>query len=451
MTAALAKTAEEALVRLRAAAPKNVELELYLSRSEERSIDLRDGRLDGVQSAASEGAGLRVIGAGRMAFAAAGQASVDAAMALLPRALEQLPHVEADDKRALPVPPKAADDAELSRSLWDEKLFTTSWDVIRPRLEELSARVRKADKRVASVLRAGYSESRGEVAIASTRGVMTHERGGSCSVGASALCDDGGELQVGSAYQSSRIAAALDFDLVARQAAERTVALLGATKLPGGRRSVIFDPWVSGEFLELISGLLCADEAQRGKSLLAGKIGQKVGSSLLTFVDDPRKKAGMASALYDDEGAPTARKIMIESGVVKDFFHDAYTAAREGRASNASAGRGSYRGLPGPGPSNFYLEAGKTSRDELMSSTKDGVLVLDVMGMHMADPISGEFSVGVSGLAVKDGKVGHAVKGAMISGNLLELLDRVDCVADDLTFYGAMGAPTFRVADLTVA
>jgi len=161
VTAALAKTAEEALVRLRAAAPKNVELELYLSRSEERSIDLRDGRLDGVQSAASEGAGLRVIGAGRMAFAAAGQASVDAAMALLPRALEQLPHVEADDKRALPVPPKAADDAELSRSLWDEKLFTTSWDVIRPRLEELSARVRKADKRVASVLRAGYSESRG--------------------------------------------------------------------------------------------------------------------------------------------------------------------------------------------------------------------------------------------------------------------------------------------------
>jgi PmbA protein len=71
--------------------------------------------------------------------------------------------------------------------------------------------------------------------------------------------------------------------------------------------------------------------------------------------------------------------------------------------------------------------------------------------MHMADPVSGEFSVGVSGLSIKDGKLGHAVKGAMISGNLLELLDRVDGVGNDLTFYGAMGAPTFRVRDLTVA
>ncbi|MDE2238031.1 MAG: TldD/PmbA family protein, partial [Elusimicrobia bacterium] len=97
------------------------------------------------------------------------------------------------------------------------------------------------------------------------------------------------------------------------------------------------------------------------------------------------------------------------------------------------------------------LKPGTMSREELISGTSDGLLVLDVMGMHMADPISGEFSVGVSGLLIEKGKLAHPVKAAMLSGNLLDLLGRVDAVSDDLAFYGGMGAPTFRVADMTVA
>jgi PmbA protein len=243
----------------------------------------------------------------------------------------------------------------------------------------------------------------------------------------------------------------LEWARVGREAAQRTTALLGAQKPPTGSRSVVFDPWVAGEFLDLVAGLLCADQVQRGKSLLAGKLGQSVGSSVITFVDDPRRAGGLASSLFDDEGAPTQRKTMIEGGVVKEFFYDAYTAAREKRASNASAGRGSYRGLPSPGCTNFFLAPGKMTREALLSSTEDGLLVLDVMGMHMADPISGEFSVGVSGLLIEKGKLAKPVKAAMISGNLLELLGRVDAVADDLTFYGGMGAPTFRVSHMTVA
>ena len=91
------------------------------------------------------------------------------------------------------------------------------------------------------------------------------------------------------------------------------------------------------------------------------------------------------------------------------------------------------------------------TREALISSTDDGLLVLDVMGMHMADPISGEFSVGVSGLLIEKGKIGKPVKAAMISGNLLDLLGRLDAAADDLTFYGGMGAPTFRISHLAVA
>ncbi|MBI3554280.1 MAG: TldD/PmbA family protein [Elusimicrobia bacterium] len=447
----LQELAREGLDWIKDRPQKGLEAELYLSRAEERGLERREGRPDGVSQASLEGAGLRVAAGGRMGFACAAGLSLETIKGLYAKALAQMAHLEADSAKAFAGPKASEPDEALAQSLWDQSLFADDWDKILPRLEAMEASARSADRRISSILRAGYGESRGEVVTANTLGLSTWERGGSASVGLSALCAADDERQTGSSFRSARRKAELDFSSVAREAAERTVALLGARKLPTGRRSVIFDPWVSGELLDLVAGLLCADQVQRGKSLLAGKLGKRVGSELVTFIDDPRRAGGLASSLYDDEGCPTAKKVMVEGGVVRDYFYDVYTANREGRASNASAGRGSYKGLPSPGCSNFYLAAGGLTRGDLLAGTKDGILVLDIMGMHMADPISGEFSVGVSGLAVKDGALSHPVKSAMISGNLVELLGRIDAVADDLTFYGSLGAPTFRVSQMTVA
>lgn len=450
-TEELKSLAGAALDWIRAQGEPGLEAELYLARGEERGVELRDGALDGIQQSSADGVGLRLLRDGRMAFASAGGLSLEAIQQLYKRALPQLPYLQPDAAKGFAAQVSGGDDETLAASLWDETLFREEWAAILPRLEAMQKAALAQDKRIQSVLRVDYGESRSEVVIAGTRGLLRYERGGSASVGLSALCEEDGELQVGSSFQAARRKADLDFARVAREGAQRTVVLLGSRKLPSARRDVVFDPWVSGELLELISGLLCADQVQRGKSLLAGKLGQKVGSQLLTFIDDPRLPGGSGSSLYDDEGLPTSRKAVVEAGVVKEYFYDVYTANKEGRSSNGCAGRGSFKGLPGPGCSNFFLAKGSISRDKLLSGTKDGILVLDVMGMHMADPISGEFSVGVSGLSIKDGKLGHAVKSAMVSGNLLELLERVDAVADDLTFYGALGAPTFRVRDMTVA
>jgi PmbA protein len=428
-----------------------IEAELYVSRGEERGVELRDGRLDVVQESFSEGVGLRLLEGARMGFACAGGLGPDTVPRLFAQTKAQLAHLEEDSAKGFPAAARDGDDPALRASLWDEALFTASWGTVLPRLKEMEAAALGFDKRLGSVLRAGYSESRGEVVVANTSGLLGQERGGSCSVGLSTLCEEGGESQVGSAFQSSRKAAELDFLKVGRQAGKRTVTLLGARKLPSGRRCVIFDPWVAGELLELVASLLCADQVQRGKSLLAGKLGQKVGSELVTFVDDPRRASGLASSVYDDEGVPTHAKTMIEKGVIREYFYDHYTAAKEKRANNGCAGRGGFKGLPSPGSSNFFLAPGSQTREKIIADTRDGILVHDIMGMHMADPISGEFSVGVSGLAIEGGRLTHPVKNAMISGNLVELLGRVDAVGSDLTFYGSNGAPTFRVSEMTVA
>ena len=145
---------------------------------------------------------------------------------------------------------------------------------------------------------------------------------------------------------------------------------------------------------------------------------------------------------------PTRDNAMISGGILRGYFHDTASAAREGGSSNGCAFRGSYKNTPSPGASNLYLAPGELTRAGLIAGTREGILVSEVLGMHMVDPISGAFSVGISGLAVEKGSLTHPVKGAMIAGNLLEMLSRVDGVADDLIFYGSVGAPTFRVSAL---
>jgi PmbA protein len=430
---------------------RGVEAEVYLARSDERGVEMREGNLDNVQQGSSEGAGLRVLRGGRMGFACAGGVTPEILKSLYSKVSEQIEHLEPDACRDLPALAAPRPDPGLEASLWDDSLFVPSLTARVERLAECHAVILRQDRRLSGILRAGYGESRGETVIANTRGVFSRDRGTSVSVGFSALARDGEDIQIGSAFQSACKATQLDFQRVARQAAERAVSMLDSRKLPTGSRVALFDPWSSGEILGLVAELLCADQVQRGKSLLAGKLGQPVGSALATFIDDPRIPGGLGSCLHDDEGLPTRRKVMIEAGIVKEFFYDTYTACKDGRQGNASAGRGSYKGMPSPTHSNFYLAPGHCTREELIARTQDGIMVTEIMGMHMADPISGQFSVGVSGFAVSDGRLGHPVKKAMISGSLLDILAGIDGVADDLTFYGSLGAPTFRVARINVA
>ena len=443
----LARLAAEAADGLRR---RGMTAEVYMVEAAERGIEFKEGALDGVQETALSGTGLRLLEDGRQAFAYCQGTDKEAVARLTERVRSQVRHLPADPHRGLPGPAEADAPAGFAESLWDASLFSAPLTDVVPYLKGMESEALK-DKRVKKVLRMGYGESRAEVAIANTLGLSASERGTNASIGLSASAETDGEIQIGSASDSKRFFCDLDFALAGRQAAERGADLLGGKKLPTKRRSVVFDPWMAPEFLEMLAGALSADQVQRGKSLMAGRLGAPIASKLVSFIDDPRRPRGAASSLFDDEGVPTRRKAVVQDGVLRDYFYDTYTARREGKATNGSASRASFRGLPSPGSSNFYLAPGGTSRERLIADTQDGVLVLEVMGMHMADPVSGEFSVGLSGLAIENGRVTHAVKGSMLSGNALDMLHRVDAVADDLTFYGSIGSPTFRVADLTVA
>ena len=350
----------------------------------------------------------------------------------------------------LPGPQRAAGDDALAGTLWDDALFSAPWERIEERLREAEAAA-QAQPRVRKIMRVEYAEDRGTIVVAGTSGLFATERGGSASVSLVVAAEDGAEVQLGEGYRADRMASRLDFAAAGREAGLRASSLLGARRAKSGKQAVLLEPWVAGEFLELLAELLSADEVQGGRSLLAGKLGLAIASPLVTLRDDPRRPGGLGSTRFDDEGLPTRDKAMIEKGVLREYFHDTTTAARDGIVSNGCAYRGSYASLPGPGGSNLFLAPGAVTREDLIADTRSGLLVAEVLGMHMVDPVSGAFSVGVSGVAIEKGRLAGPVKGAMLSGSLLDLLSRVDGVASDLTFQGSLGSPTFRVSALDVA
>jgi PmbA protein len=423
--------------------------EVYLSRSRHRGTARRDGARSGVEIAESLGAGVRVIEEGRVGFASAGGGEPETLRALWRKAVEQLPHAESEAGRGLPAPVADAPDAAFDASLWDESLFSRPWEELDARLEQAESAAAAGGR--ARVLRSELAESRGEVVVANTRGLLARERGGSVCLSVSSAAEDGAETQVGEGYREARRFDLLEPAAAGEEAARRALCAIGGRRARAGRRAVVFEPWVAVEFLELLAGLLSAEEVQGGRSLLAGRLGKKIASPLVTLRDDPRRAAGPASARFDDEGVPTRDKALVEGGVLRALLHDTATAAREGGTSNGCGYREGWSGLPGPGPSNFLLAPGPMTREALIAGTKDGLLVLEVLGTHMIDPVSGEFSVGVSGLEIEKGEIARPFKGAMIAGGLLDLLARVDAVADDLVFHGSFGSPTFRVSALDVA
>lgn len=446
----LPELAGRALEWLKGRSP-SAQAEVYLYRGESRGVEMREGRVETRQQSSEAGMGLRLFEGGRMGFASAGGLEDDVLPRLYGIVRSQTAYLPPDEHRVLPPRVEPVADAALAESLFDPSLFQAPLSAWEPRLLDLQEQARRADPRVKKALQIDYGEGRSEVSIASTAGVLTHERGTSCGVSLSLMAEQDGEVQVGAASRMSRSGAALGFERIAEEAVFRTVSLLKARKPPTRRRAILFDPWIAGEFFDLLAGALSAEAVQRGKSLFAGKLGKAVAAAGVSFVDDPRRPGGVASALFDDEGVPTRRKVMVEKGVLRDYFFDAYTARKGGRDSNGCASRAGYKGLPGPGCSNFYLEPGAFSRADLIAGTEDGLLAFELLGMHTADAVSGEFSIGVSGVAVEKGRLAGGIKNAMVSGNILDLLAKVDGVADDLTFYGSMASPTFRVSGLMVA
>lgn len=421
--------------------------EAYVKKGRDIEIDVRDGKIDTIKSAEEHGIGLRVFCGSQVGFAYSTTLDTDGISDTVRRAIANAGQTEPDQYLRLPdilgpYPEVETLDAELMTRGVEEKM-------------ELARRVEQAarayDPRVEVIESSTYQDSVVDVAIANSKGLAFNFQGGACGVYASLTAGEDGESQTGFALDFRLRFADLDPEEVGRQAAHRAVRMLGARQQDSRETTLVLEPYVVVSLLGVLAPALSGEAVQKGRSLFAGRMGERVASDLVTIVDDGTLPGGINSGPCDGEGVPTSRTVVIEHGVLTSFLHNTYTAAKDGLVSTGNGVRGSFKGSPEVGTTNFYLSPGKTEREQLLEELDSGLLVTEVMGMHTANPISGDFSVGASGLWVENGRVSHPVRGMAIAGNITDLLMKIDAVGSDLQFFGGKGAPTVRVRQMMVS
>jgi PmbA protein len=221
------------------------------------------------------------------------------------------------------------------------------------------------------------------------------------------------------------------------------------TKVP-----IVLDPFAASSFLGVLAGALDADNVLKGRSLFAEMVGQQIGSPAFTLVDDGRILDGPGACPFDGEGVPSGRTELFTAGTLQGFLHSTSTAARAGggQRSTGNAKRGGYKSTPGVGTSNFYVEAGAPSFEDLLAKADGGVLIADVSGVHSgANPISGEFSVGATGLRITGGALGEPLREMTIASTLPEMLAGIGAVGRDLRFFSSVGTPSILIDEMTLA
>ena len=415
--------------RVVARAAPGEQVEAYVARGRETDVRIYEGEIEHFVSAQSEGIGIRVIRDGRTGFAYAGTLDDDAIASVLAEARDNVSFGTPDEWAGLAEPDGVA---VVAQQLWSDALAEYPTDGKIELAKELERLTRAVDSRV-RVDDANYSDGSGEAAVASTSGIRVSGRENGCYVSVSTLADDGDETQTGFGFAVGRSPQEFDLAKAAQQAADRATRLLGAVKPPSKRVTVVLDPFVTAQFLGVLSSALNGENVAKGRSLFANRVGESVASPLFTLVDDPTNPKAYTATDIDGEGLAARRNALIDGGVLQGFVHSSYSARRAGTNSTGNAVRGGFKGTPGVGCLAMQLQPGTRSQAELIADVDDGVLIQMVQGLHSGvNPISGDFSTGASGLLISHGELGGPVREFTIASTLQRMLHDIGEVGGDV-------------------
>jgi PmbA protein len=418
---------------------------LYVN-GESISVSQRLGKRDKLESSEGRDLGLRVFVGKRQAFVS----STD----FDPTALRGLAERAVDMARAVPEDPVCgiAPEELLARDWPDLDLDDKRRPPSASALLTLCAETEDAARAVKGVTNSEGAEAswgRTSVMLAASNGFLGGYRRSGYSLSCAVLAGEGTGMERDYEWSS-----AVHFDdlmapaRVGRNAGKFAVERLNPKKAANARLPVVYDRRISGGLIGHLAGAINGRSVARGTSFLKDKMGQQVFAKGLRILDNPHRKRGLGSRPFDAEGLPTRRCAVVDDGVLTTWLLDLATARQLNLAPTGHASRGT-SGPPAPTTSNFYLEKGKPSADELIADIKSGLYITDVIGFGV-NGVTGDYSRGASGFWIENGKRAWPVSGITVAGNLKDMFLNMT-PANDLQFKSATNAPTVRIEGMTIA
>ncbi len=444
MSEALGALAERLLTHARDSGAD--QSEVWLQEATQLSATVRLGVVEELRQATSRALSLRVFLGQRVAHASASDLARETLDRLVRRAIERARLASEDPFAGLPEHSASFPSPE-TLALYDSEFERLGADEAIVRARETERIGLSLDTHVQNSSGASFCAVRSAVWGANSRGFCGYFRQSAASVQVTLLGQSSSDAAQVSDYwySAARHLAQLEScEQVARRAVARVRRHFGARKLPTREVPVVFEPLTAAELLADLFGAVCGELVYLKRSFLAESCGQMVASEHVTLVDDGLLPGGLGTRPFDREGVAAQRTIVIEKGVLKNFLCSAYAARKLGLAATGN-GTGN-----GEAPTNFYLLPDSTPPEEILRSAAQCLYVTRLLGQGV-NLVTGDYSRGAFGLWVERGEIVHPVHEITISGNLRQMLAGVEQVGNDLDLRGQFGAPSVKLAAMTVA
>ncbi len=317
-------------------------------------------------------------------------------------------------------------------------------------LKETEKIAKGLDKRIVLLPSCSYSEAHSKTTIVNSKGLNISKSTEYAALVLGAVAQENGSTQDGFEVKVVLKYDELDPKSIAEKAVKQAVSMLGASGVEPKVYPLIIENEAMSSLLGGFSSMFMGDAAIKKLTSLIGKEGEKIMQDCVNIIDDPLMPNSPNSQPFDDEGVACYKKNVVENGVFKTFLHSLKTAKY---FKTKSTGNGVKQSSIVASGINLYIDKGNKSKEDLIASTKEGLLITDLSGLHAGlNPISGDFSAQSSGYYIKDGKIDRPVTLIVVSGNFLKMMNDIEEIGSDLFISpSGVGAPSIKFRGLPVS
>lgn len=306
------------------------------------------------------------------------------------------------------------------------------------------------DKRVKKVISCYLNEGKYQNTIRNSLGLNVSEGATWAFAGIYLSVEENGIIKTASEYVKFDKKEDFNPELMAQKAVEKALKKLNPISVPSGKYKIVFENECFADFLDVVKGIFSANAVDEKHSKLGDKLGQKIAAAKVNLLDNPLLENGYDTRAFDGEGYPSQTNVIIKNGVLQTLLHNLRTAHKFGVKPTGNGIGGGARGVSF---SNFYVEAGDLSKEEVLHQTGEGVYITDLTGTHAGySSVSGDFSFGAEGFLIINGKIDKALKQLTLSGNVYELWQEIELIGNDLKFTpDGCGAPTIAIKPMQIS
>jgi PmbA protein len=415
------------------------EAQIYFLNSDDFSVEIRNSNIQELNKSISTNLAIKILVDDKVATASSSDIRNESIEILIKNAIKRAQYSEADPYSRLA--DFITNDFNVEElEIYDPQIELIDADFKIQQAKELE-KIALTDKRIKVSDGSMYGTSISEVFVVNSKGLKGSFR--SSSVGAGIHLHAGDEenmFEDGYWYNSIKLSQMMESDLIAQKAIERVTRLIGAKKIPSGNFPVVFEPSVASSIFGFFAACISGSNIYLNRSYLTNKLNEKIASSKLTIIDNGRIKGGIGSIPFDSDGTPTSKNLIVENGVLKNYLLGVYSARKLGLKSTGNAS----------GPTNFIIQPSDYTQEDLVKSIDKGILITNLIGQG-TDTTTGDISKGAFGIMIENGELTYPVAEITISGNLGDILNNIEMVANNAENVRLIQAPATKIKEISVS